>query len=266
MTLPTPKFQLSQTVYYADTGRERREYPCPDCLGARKWDCTSPAGGKFTVSCPRCAGGYSHSGADKLPSLGYLVYTPVVVPFLVQAIEVSTADWRGDHGPSVTYRDSVTGGSARSERDLYATKEEALAVAVAQCQTYNAKEATEPKALEKRYFSGLTFTDAAGKALRDGVFEAWTQYRQLRNAITDTVGEPDEFTRFNSQEELVEELWHNLDRVDKGRKTAPDIYGTNPIERLLDAAKATAGYEELDEAAIKELEAAVKELEATIKP
>lgn len=56
------KFNIGDTVFAARADREDVAVTCPECLGSRHWEVTSPAGNTMTVECPTCTYGYEVRG------------------------------------------------------------------------------------------------------------------------------------------------------------------------------------------------------------
>jgi len=56
------KFNIGDIVFAARADREDVATVCPECLGSRHWDVTSPAGNTMTVECPTCTYGYEVRG------------------------------------------------------------------------------------------------------------------------------------------------------------------------------------------------------------
>lgn len=66
MATITTKFGVGDTVWHANITTETKAHPCPDCLGSREWEATSPAGAAFKVPCLRCSSTYQSSDALNL--------------------------------------------------------------------------------------------------------------------------------------------------------------------------------------------------------
>ena len=85
------KFSIGDAVYHASTTTTKKQHPCPDCLGSRKWSATSPAGGSYQFGCPRCGGGYRSEDAL---SLDYTQFVPIVRKLTIGSVRVDTSDNR----------------------------------------------------------------------------------------------------------------------------------------------------------------------------
>jgi hypothetical protein len=129
MATLTTKYSIGDIVWHASTTTERKQHPCPDCKGARKWKATSPAGGEYDFSCPRCSASYS---SDHDMSLTYTASVPVVHCLTIGSIQYNTEPGSYDHGARYMCRETGVGsGSVYNESDLYETEEAAMATAKA---------------------------------------------------------------------------------------------------------------------------------------
>lgn len=134
MAVIETKFSIGDRVYKAWTTTVRKQHPCPDCKGARKWKAISPAGGEYTFACPRCTASY-HSNRDL--SLDYSEFAPCVQPLTIGSVRTDSAS---DDRP-VEYMCRETGigsGTIHSEADLFHTEEEAMRAAEIKAKAQNA--------------------------------------------------------------------------------------------------------------------------------
>lgn len=165
MAILTTKFSVGDTVWFSNTTTEKRRHDCPDCLGEKLWKCTSPAGGEFTVACPRCSAQYQ---SDRDLSLDYAIYVPAVRALTVGLVRASSQEGEG-YGEGNEYMCNETGigsGSLYRENKLFATKEEATAAAQVQADEANA----DPQHwVAQQYSKSLKFSDYE---LKDAVMEA----------------------------------------------------------------------------------------------
>ena len=122
----TTKYSIGDKVFHSQILTTKRRHACPDCLGARKWEATAPAGTKYTFDCPRCSASY-HSDRDL--QLDYSEFAPSVQELTIGSIQYNSANgW--DHGARYMCRETGVGsGSVYDEKDLFSTKEEATAAA-----------------------------------------------------------------------------------------------------------------------------------------
>ncbi|MDI3563525.1 hypothetical protein [Bradyrhizobium sp. Arg816] len=135
MATITTKFSIGETVYHAGTTTEKRRRPCPDCLGSKKWETTSPAGTKYTFDCPRCAAQYQ---SERDLALDYAQFAPCVSPLTIGSIQYNTAKGSYDEGARYMCRETGIGsGSVYSETDLFASEAEALEAAKAKADVQN---------------------------------------------------------------------------------------------------------------------------------
>lgn len=132
MATITTKYSVGDVVYRAGTTTEARQHPCPDCLGSRKWEAKSPAGGTFTFACPRCSARYNDR--DDL-TLKYTAHAPVVSRLTIGSVQVNTA---GAWDAGVQYMAVETGvgsGSVYKEAELFDTEEDAFRCAAAMAKS-----------------------------------------------------------------------------------------------------------------------------------
>lgn len=130
MAIIETKFSISDVVYYASTTTERKQHPCPDCLGTKKWKATSPAGGEYEFTCPRCSTSYR---SEHDLSLDYSVFVP-------SARRLTIGSVRTDSAGKTQYMCVETGigsGSLYDETRLFSTEDEALIAAQALANAAN---------------------------------------------------------------------------------------------------------------------------------
>lgn len=133
MATITTKFSIDDTVYHAYTTTERKQHPCPDCLGSRKWEAKSPAGREYQFACPRCGSDYQ---SESSLSLHYSVFTPAVRRLTIGQVEAHA----GGSESKNRYMCAETGigsGSVYYEQDLFATEADALEAAVIKAANAN---------------------------------------------------------------------------------------------------------------------------------
>jgi hypothetical protein len=135
MATLTTKYSIGDVVYHAFTKTERKQHPCPDCQGSRKWKATSPAGGEYEFRCPRCSASYT---SDHDMSLAYTASVPVVQRLTIGSIQYNTEPGSYDHGARYMCRETGVGsGSVYNEDDLSETEEAATAAAEAKAALQN---------------------------------------------------------------------------------------------------------------------------------
>lgn len=121
MATITTKYSIGDTVYSAGTVVTRKQRPCPDCLGSRRWRAVSPAGADYEFACPRCS--VSYQSNDAL-SLTYSAHVPSVQRLTIGQVLTETG------GQSrVVYMCEETGvgsGTLWNEEMLHPTEAEAM--------------------------------------------------------------------------------------------------------------------------------------------
>ena len=226
--LPTPKYRIGQRVYRADMAREVRHWPCPDCLGTKKWKLTTPAGGEAEVSCRRCGNVRISTGGHRdLPSVDYEFYVGIAVPFVVERVEAQSS-------PHFTGDDVVkywSGHGGMSERDLYDDEKIALVVARLRAAARNEEAAREPRAMEARELAGLDFHLAAGRVEWSNYYDSWRLARHYREAIESLLEDKTLGIGKDARDYLVGDVLADADRT-------PGWLPNHPIDRLIRAALA----------------------------
>ena len=135
MAIIETKYSLGDTVYFATTTTSKKTLPCPDCLGSRKWEATSPAGRKFTFACPRCSTNYQ---SKRELSLNYTTFDAHVEKRTIGSIKASNTP--GDYDYPATYMCHETGigsGNLYNETKLFPTYDEAMVAAKAMADKAN---------------------------------------------------------------------------------------------------------------------------------
>lgn len=136
MATLTTKYSIGDTVYRAGTVTTRKRHPCPDCLGAQKWQVKSPAGTDYEFPCPRCSARYM---SDHDLSLDYSAYTPSVSRLTIGSIQYNTAQGSYDEGARyMCHETGIGSGSVYNETNLYETEEAAQKASQAQADSQNA--------------------------------------------------------------------------------------------------------------------------------
>jgi len=128
------KYNIGDVVYYASTTSIRKQHNCPDCLGGRKWEATSPAGDKFEFTCPRCTGGYKSHGEI---SVDYTCFIASVTSLTIGSVQINTASKQ-----PVKYMCQETGvgsGTVYDEKRLFLTASSAEEYANILAEENNAK-------------------------------------------------------------------------------------------------------------------------------
>lgn len=189
--LPVPKYSIGNIVYIADVRSTIHQHPCPDCLGATEWKITSPAGGEFTVSCPRCASSSYWGGVRDIPQLKYQAWEPSTRRLTIGSIEAKTSGHFGS-GPEVRYMCVETGvgsGSVYDENNIFETEDQAMDSAKIRSFEANSKIQEQPKFLENLRLGSLTLKDAVISQADSSLWNAWYAYRQLKEDMQDWLKE-----------------------------------------------------------------------------
>lgn len=224
MDIPTPRFAIGATVYTAGIETEQRAFPCPDCLGTRKWEITTPAGTKAEMGCMRC-GEWISTG---LPDLKYVVAAPKVHTHQISGVTVKLGQ-PVEYATAAHYvlREAQPPGSSWSELIIHETHEAALAEAEAKATIKNLEIQTSPGVMEKKHFSLSTLPDARFDQFKNDVWSAFYRYRHLREQLDGLLKDK------LSLKDLNEALREAIDWEDH-----PVHSSATPIERLVKAAEA----------------------------
>ena len=121
------KYSIGDVVYRSGTVSNRKQRPCPDCLGTRKWKATSPAGTDYEFPCPRCGSSYR---SNHEMSLDYSLFEPSITKLTIGSVQYNSAD--GVHDSGFRYMCVETGvgsGSVYDENDLHLSEADAIAAA-----------------------------------------------------------------------------------------------------------------------------------------
>lgn len=124
MAVIETKFSVGDVVYHAATTTERKQHPCPDCLGSRKWSLRSPAGTDYEIGCPRCAARFMN---DRDLSLDYTAHVPYAKRLTIGSVQYNSHAGAFDHGARyMCVETGVGGGSVYDEARLFETEADAL--------------------------------------------------------------------------------------------------------------------------------------------
>lgn len=122
MAILKTKFSIGDRVYWATTTTEKKQHACPDCLGKKIWEAISPAGEKYTFSCPRCSAGFK---ANRATSLDYSIFAPKVIALTIGSVRTDTND-ADDRVSYMCCETGVGSGQIYREKALFAIEQEAL--------------------------------------------------------------------------------------------------------------------------------------------
>lgn len=196
--LPTPKYRIGDTLWYAGVSSETAKLDCPDCAGTKVW-LVKTANDVIETPCQRCCGGYMSRGCHDKLDLSYQIYVPKPGSFVVGRIEASTEGWRnGDKLPEVMYWQ--TNGSGRNETDIYGDEASAMAKSQIMADAKNAEVQAAPAVLEQRHVGSLKIDDALYDEFKNGLWRSWYRYRSLLEKITETIEGVDDDTPLTPQQ------------------------------------------------------------------
>jgi len=272
--LPTPKFAMGDVVFYPSIGTKVEALPCPDCLGTRRWKVVTPAGVEMETECQRCMG---WGRPADLPKPERQVAYPVVSRLTVGKIEVTTHPWAGsDHVRYMANETGVGSGSIYDESKLCASEEAANAVAQAMADQWTLELAKKPEAVRNFKLANLSLKDADLSRTWHVRWEAWSRYRNLREAIGTTLEEASLSPAEKLADIATEVEWDGRDRnqdpgdkiiipvvIAKLRQQAPlaecdDVMLADIANDVIDAVMGATGRRAFEAAAA--LEAARPEL------
>jgi hypothetical protein len=211
--VPVPRYALGDVVFSSGMTSTTKSHSCPDCLGTRKWSCTSPAGETHEMDCPRCASYSSFHGQSSLPPLRYQGYATHVQRLTIGSVRIDTAE-REDPVQYMAHETGVGSGSIYRERSLYPTKDEATEASDLLVAEAEARIAAWPEAMRAHHFSGLSVNLAADGLAREARLDAYRRHRWLRETVQDLAQEDGPVSTTQLQEALDED-----DRVGKGHKS-----------------------------------------------
>lgn len=215
MATLTTKYSIGDIVYRAGSTAERKQHPCPDCLGLRKWKATSPAGTEYDFACPRCAASYN---SDRDLMLDYSAYVPMVSRLTIGSIQVNTAPSPWDHGSKYMCRETGIGsGTVYNEADLLETEDEATRAAQDLADGQNATV----EWVVKLYNKTLAVSDyQLGNAALKLANEATSRARSMLYGLGDLFGQIEEAADKSAILEAVN--WYKEYDWDSDKKKAAD--------------------------------------------
>lgn len=184
------KYGIGDVVFHATTETAKMRRDCPDCLGSKKWAVTSPAGGQYSIACPRCATSYM---SDRDLSLEYAQFTASARKLTIGSIRHDTHN-HGD-GAKTEYMCSETGignGSIYREDDLFATEAEARAVAAIKAAERNKDTDWIAKLYNKTLEISDYQLDAAGIHAAKEMKSRWASLAWNVNGLFDEIAEADD--------------------------------------------------------------------------
>lgn len=178
----TTKFSVGDKVFRSGTWTVQKQHPCPDCKGVKKWEATSPAGGKYEMNCPRCSERFL---SDDALNLKYSEFAPSVEELTIGSVRVDTND---DENP-VSYMCRETGvgsGTVHYERDLFHTKDEAKAAAESKAKAQNLTTSWVVKQYDKTLsLSDYQLSNATIKSAKDIKYSTEAKIEMLFSDLRD---------------------------------------------------------------------------------
>lgn len=209
MERAVPKYGVGDAFFIPTTKREDRKHDCPDCLGEKVFKVTSPAGGDFTMDCPRCGDRY---GFNKVPSLRYSVYAPDVIECAIAGYSLN--DWNEQ---GFTYKSKA--GHTVHESKIIPDRDAAMQAAQLLAAEMNAKEASRPERMAIDHFAQLELKEASSDQFKSDLYDSWASYRHMREVIDGLLEEDQEHlpaSEIRDSLRDVIETAHRYDFVFKG--------------------------------------------------
>lgn len=162
------KYGIGDVVWNAMTVSETKTRDCPDCNGERKWSVTSPAGGEYSIACPRCSASFMN---DRELSLKYQAHVPMARRLTIGSVRYDSHGHFSDPEPRTEYmcvETGVGGGNVYREDSLFLTEAEALSAAEKLAEIVNTETDYIVKAFDKTLeISDYQLDNAALKLAKD---------------------------------------------------------------------------------------------------
>jgi hypothetical protein len=122
----TSKYDIGDVVYSVQVESVDVRHTCPECLGAKEWTITTPAGNSVTVECPTCSYGYTVRG--------FIIKSQInPIPCRLTIGQVRYESGFDGEGMMFKYMCDETGigsGTIWKESELFSTEAEAIAYGV----------------------------------------------------------------------------------------------------------------------------------------
>lgn len=228
----TPKYQIGQTIYASHTESEQRLHDCPDCLGAKVWQITSPAGETHTVKCPRCGGGfYGLNFDDKIPSLAYRHFVPKVRELTITGYCVNEYN-----SGKVKYTSATSSHSSYNfdEADIITDRAVAEMIAQSKADKANEEESRTIEAMRGRAFANLTLEDARLEVFRSQLWNAHYHLGTIMQELRDLLDESEGCSEEKLREKITDHVRWNSDYHFKAMPLAPLFKGVQAMIEALD--------------------------------
>ena len=123
------KFNIGDTIYFARAGQETIWITCPECLGSGRLRVILGDDSEVSIACECCSRGYEGSPGK----MQTYAYRSVPEPVIITGIETS----KHDETIRVVYK---IGCWVTEEKDLFATRDEALLRAATLVAEHEAEE------------------------------------------------------------------------------------------------------------------------------
>ncbi|MFA6125496.1 hypothetical protein [Sphingomonas sp.] len=182
MNIPTPKYAIGDKVWNYYTTHVEREWPCPDCLGTKKWAVSTPAGGALIVACPRCSG---RNIVREMPSLRYTARTAAVRELTIGSVRIDTAETDRDKVSYMCVETGVGSGSVYNESMLFATEAECKVAGDAVAAVETNSMHSRPEFLHAKDLGKLHMQAAVDRLFHDSTWAAWYHFRELRREFAE---------------------------------------------------------------------------------
>lgn len=173
---PKPKYAIGDKVWTGYAANAPEKVPCPDCLGSKVWQVSSPAGYSGSTTCPRC---------DGAGNLSQYSYSPMVRELTIGQIQMTNPPRGGDD--IFNYMCTETGvgsGAVHRERSLFLMREEALADAMrATNEAIESLDKNNPRRALWRTLAVYQLRDAEIKEAEENKREAEYKVTQLITRI-----------------------------------------------------------------------------------
>lgn len=178
------KFSIGDVVWNASTTRVSKRHPCPDCKDTRKWKAVSPAGGEYSIPCPRCRTQYRSD--DKL-SLDYAEFGPAAQCLTIGSVRLDTAPHSNDDPVSyMCHETGVGSGTIYRESRLHSSQAKAMAAATLLATDQNKTTPWVAEIYDRTLsLSDYQFDNALAKAGRDQLIKTNTDVQMLFEDLRD---------------------------------------------------------------------------------
>lgn len=145
------KYSIGDRVFSSHAYWSKEQVECPDCLGKKEWEVTTPTGEKFTAPCNTCMRGYFSTGM--VDDWGYnpkvdLLTVGQVKLEIGYGVSYTNGEAQGREEKYMCTETGCGSGQVHHVADLFDTMEEAMENAKALAVKY-AKDKKENAEKEK---------------------------------------------------------------------------------------------------------------------